>query len=405
MSIVVRDRLGNVVPSVPSTVGLLPGPGLAWAALFVNVLAFTDMPMVIPIPTSLAQVLTQGSLILALLLALLANPRAVIRPTFFMLLLTALAVVALMVSIHNEFLVSATYRGLRLLGFVGVLWLLTPWWGRPEFDLLRSHLTCLRVAIATVLIGAVLSPAAAFSYGGRLSGALWPMPPTQVAHYAAILLGCTAALWFGRLVSGRAAAITLLVCGGALLGTHTRTALLAMGIGLAVAGASMFLGNARVRRTAATVVILGAFCVTMFASVITTWLWRGQTAQDLSQLTGRTKVWSGILQLQRPELQELFGSGLSNKSFNGMPIDSNWLAAYLELGWFGVAINVALLLTVILLAINYQRGARRAVALFLVAYCLVASITETGLSDASPYLLELVLAASLVAAPAREARL
>jgi len=30
----------------------------------------------------------------------------------------------------------------------------------------------------------------------------------------------------------------------------------------------------------------------------------------------------------------------------------------------------------------------------------VASITETGLGDASPYLLELVIAASLLAAPA-----
>ena len=35
------------------------------------------------------------------------------------------------------------------------------------------------------------------------------------------------------------------------------------------------------------------------------------------------------------------------------------------------------------------------------AYCLVASITETGLGDASPYLLNLVVAASLLAAPVR----
>ena len=38
------------------------------------------------------------------------------------------------------------------------------------------------------------------------------------------------------------------------------------------------------------------------------------------------------------------------------------------------------------------------------AYCLVASITETGLGDASPYLLELTVAASLLAAPAEEER-
>ena len=62
-------------------------------------------------------------------------------------------------------------------------------------------------------------------------------------------------------------------------------------------------------------------------------------------------------------------------------------------------VDAALLIILILLAVTHQRGVRRALALFLVAYCLVASITETGLGDASPYLLELVVAASLLAAP------
>jgi hypothetical protein len=44
------------------------------------------------------------------------------------------------------------------------------------------------------------------------------------------------------------------------------------------------------------------------------------------------------------------------------------------------------------------------VALFLVSYCLVASISETGLGDASPYLLSLVVAASLLAAPGEKGR-
>jgi hypothetical protein len=115
-------------------------------------------------------------------------------------------------------------------------------------------------------------------------------------------------------------------------------------------------------------------------------------------------VWSEILGLQRPWLEDVFGSGLSNKSFDGLPIDSNWLAVYLDQGWFGVVVDAALLLFLILLAITHRRGVRRASALFLVTYCLVASITETGLGDASPYLLELVVAASLLAAPAVEGR-
>ena len=40
-----------------------------------------------------------------------------------------------------------------------------------------------------------------------------------------------------------------------------------------------------------------------------------------------------------------------------------------------------------------------AVAVFLVVYCTIASFTETGLGDASPYVLDLAVAASLLAVP------
>jgi hypothetical protein len=318
-------------------------------------------------------------------------------------LLTLLAVVALMVSIHNQFMLGSTFRACRLVGFVAVLWLLTPWWGRSDFILLRSHIRCLQIVVGTVLIGAILAPGKAFSYDGRLSGALWPIPPTQVGHYAAVLLGCTVVLWFGGLVRGRTAWFTLIGAGSALVGAHTRTALLAVTISLVVAGASMFLGHARVRRTSAMLAILAVIVATFFAPFIATWLWRGQSVEEASQLSGRTKVWTEILGLPRPWLGQVFGSGLSNKSFNGLPVDSNWLAVFLDQGWFGVVIDATLLLILIFLAVTLRRGVRRAVALFLVTYCLVASITETGLGDASPYLLELVVAASLLAVPVRQA--
>ena len=383
---------------------LLRGPLPTWAALFANVLAFSSLPTAVPIPASVGQLVTQGALVLAFLLALLANPGGVIRPSLFLVLLTMLGTVALMVSIHNEFMLGSTFRALRLIGFTVVLWLLTPWWGRRDLVLLRAHMTCLRVVLLSILVGALIAPGAAFSYEGRLSGALWPIPPTQVAHYAAVLLGCTVVLWFGGAVRGRTAFLTLLAAGAALVGAHTRTALIAMTVGLVVAGASMFVGHARVRRTSALLVVLALTAATLFAPLILDWLWRGQTVQEATQLTGRTKVWSAIFGLERPWLEELFGSGLSNKSFNGLPIDSNWLAVYLDQGWFGVFVDAALLLVLILLAVTHRRGIRRAVALFLVSYCLVASISETGLGDASPYLLSLVVAASLLAPPGAKGR-
>src|SRR5690242_10063163 len=206
----------------PAVAGpLLPGPLPAWAALYVNVLTFSPVGLLIPIPHSVGQAITQGSLVVALVLALLANPSMVVRANIFLTLLTVMAVLALMVSIHNEFLFGSTYRAVRLILFVVVLWLLTPWWGRPDLPLLRAHLLCQRVIIASVWLGALLAPSRAFSVSGRLAGVLWPIPPPQVAHYAAVLLGCTVILWFCGVIAGRGMAVTLVASGAALVATHT----------------------------------------------------------------------------------------------------------------------------------------------------------------------------------------
>ena len=90
---------------------------------------------------------------------------------------------------------------------------------------------------------------------------------------------------------------------------------------------------------------------------------------------------------------------MSNNSVNGLPIDSNWLASYLDQGLFGITVSALALLFVLVTAYFQVRGVKRALALFLATYCLLASFTETGFSDASTYLLELTLAASLLVPP------
>jgi hypothetical protein len=368
----------------------------AWGALFLNVLAFSGSSTLIPLPRSIGQMMTQGSLGLALLLALCVNRRGVMRPNLFLVLLSMLALVAFMVSIHNEYMLGSTFRASRLVGFVLVLWLLTPWFGRRDMLLLRLHRRCLWVVLGSVFLGAVISPGMAFSFEGRLSGILWPIPPTQVAHYAAMLLGTSALLWMCRVITGPHALVAFAFSGALLIGTHTRTALLAAVVGLVVASASLFLGHARVRRTSASGLVFGVVLATFFAPELTTWARRGQTAQEASQLTGRTKVWSDVFAMQRPRTNEWFGSGLSNMSFNGLPIDSNWVATYLDQGWFGLVIEASFLLLLLGMAATHVRGPQRAVALFIIVYCLVASITETGLGNASPYLLDLTVAAALL---------
>ena len=132
------------------------------------------------------------------------------------------------------------------------------------------------------------------------------------------------------------------------------------------------------------------------SGVITTWLARGQGTEQLTNLTGRTNVWGPLLAFPRNKFQEIFGFGLSNDSFNGLPIDSNWLASYQTQGLFGVVVCATILLFLLVTAYFQPRGVQRALALFLVTYCLVASFTEVGFTDASTYLLDLTLAASLL---------
>ena len=208
-------------------------------------------------------------------------------------------------------------------------------------------------------------------------------------------------LWTCRVITGRHALVAIALSAFMLIGAHTRTALLATTIGLIVALASLFLGHARVRRTSAIGAVGVVLLITVFASELTTWLLRGQTPQEAGELTGRTKVWSAIFSTPRPRINEIFGSGLSNQSFNGLPIDSNWVATFWDQGWFGVVVQATILLVLLLMAATHERGPQRGAALFLIVYCLVASFTERGLVPASPYLLDLVIAASLLVPEAR----
>jgi hypothetical protein len=66
-----------------------------------------------------------------------------------------------------------------------------------------------------------------------------------------------------------------------------------------------------------------------------------------------------------------------------------------------VAICAIILLFLLITAYFQPRGVQRAVALFLITYCTVASFTEVGFTDVSMYLLEIYLAASLLAPAVR----
>ena len=371
--------------------------GVAWGLLYFNTLTFFPHTSFLPIPGTVGKAIAQATLPVALLVALSINPKVIVRPNVFLFLVSLLVVGAVLPMLQPQSF-GIVYRTFRMAGFVAGLWLLTPWWGRRDLLLVRCYLVSLWVTLGSVLIGLFVSPHRARA-NGRLGGALWPIQPTQVAHYSAVGVGVIIVLWFCGYIRGRTTCILAVVGGAILLLTHTRTALAALIASLLIAGLSLVVAKPRVRKLFATAGAVATIGVLSFSAAITTWLARGQSTAGLNNLTGRTEVWGPLLAFPRDKFQEIFGFGLSNVSFNGFPIDSNWLSSYEQLGLFGVVICVIILIFLLVTAYFQPRGVRRALALFLIAYCLVASFTEDGFTDVSPYLLDITLAASLLVPP------
>ena len=387
-----RRLISLPVPAHASQRSVRRRVGLAWGLLVLN--ALTYYGSVLHIPGAVGKGITQGALPVALIVALTLNRRVIVRPNVFLCLVSLLVIEALITSLQPQHF-GTVYRSFRLAEFVAALWLLSPWWGRRDLLVVRCHLISLLAILGTVLLGVLVAPGSAFD-GGRLNGVLWDVPATQVAHYAAVIFGLVSVLWLGGHVRGRPTLIILGGTGVILVLTHTRTALISMVTGILIAGLSLIVAKARARKFFAGAGVVAAIAVMTLSSVIITWLARGESSQQLSNLTGRTKVWGPLLAFQRDKFQEILGFGLANKAFNGLPIDSNWLASYQEQGLIGVAICATILLFLLITAYFQPRGVERALALFLVTYCLVASFTEVGFTDASVYLLDLTVAASLL---------
>ncbi len=372
---------------------------ITWGLLFLNALTFTaGGPL--HIPGAVGKGITQGALVLAFLVALSVNRRMVVRPNVFLCLVTLLAIGAIITSMQPQYF-GTIYRTFRLAGYAATLWMLTPWWGRRDLLLVRCHLKALAVVLCTVLLGLFIFPGRATA-AGRLAGVIWPVAPTQVAHYAAVMIGLVVMMWLCGQLRNRVTLVVILLALAIMVLTHTRTALVGMIAGILVGGLSLIVARRRARKLFATAGVATAIVIMTLSGFISTWLARGEGTQQLTNLTGRTPVWDAVLNFPRSKFQEIFGFGLSNGSFNGLAIDSNWLVSYQEQGLWGVTICAIALLFLLVAAYFKPRGVNRAVALFLITYCLIASFTEVGFTDASTYLLELSLAASLIVPAAAE---
>ncbi|WP_328841495.1 O-antigen ligase domain-containing protein [Streptomyces europaeiscabiei] len=375
--------------------------GTAWGLLVLNTLGSAGAKTIVPLPRSLIQMVTMGALVAAFTLALMVNPRLRVRASAFVFLLTLLLVPSVISSADLESGFGAVFRCVRLALFVGTLWLLSRWWD-GGLTFVRLHIRMYFVVLGSVAAGAVISPGAALPelYGGRLVGALWPLTPPQIGQYAAVIIGLAVLLVLGRRTDGRSAALVIVPALVLLALTHTRTATLGLLIGLVLAIGSLFLTSAAARRFFAWAVLCAAVAAVGFGSALQAWFLRGQSQENFTSLTGRAKVWEALLAAPRTTSEYLFGAGLGDKSFGGLPIDNSWLAVYHEQGVTGVALVAAIIIVLGGVALLRPPSLSRACALFLISYCAIASYTEAGLGDASPYLLHLAVAASLLAAPA-----
>ena len=369
--------------------------GTAWALLFFNTLTYTG-GTVLHLPTTVGKLMAQGSLPLAILILLTINPKLKIRPNVF-LCVTSLLILDSMVTATQVAKFGTTLRTFRLAEYIFALWLLTPWFGRADMLLARYQLRALWCALISVLVGIVLAPGRAFANGGRLTGVIWSLYPTQVAQYGAVTAGILAVFWMGRKVSGQVALVGVTIAIAEVVLSHTRTALVGLVAGLIVAGLS--LSNARVRRFFTAAAVITAVAVVVAAGAIASWLARGEGTAGLVTLTGRTNFWAAVLSTPRTPFQMIFGFGISNASVNGLPIDSTWLSAYQEEGILGVVVCALMVLVLFAGILLKTSGLARALALFLVTYVLLGSITEDAFSDVSTYFLHLTVAASLIPLP------
>ncbi|MFE9679978.1 O-antigen ligase domain-containing protein [Streptomyces sp. NPDC006285] len=395
------DTAGTPPAAETDTAGTPKLVGVVWGLLILNTLGSAGAKTVVPLPRSLIQLVTMGALVAAFTLALALNLRLRIRPSAFLLLLTLLLVPSLISSLQLQSGFGALFRCARLALFVSTLWLLSRWWdGGPTF--VRHHIRMYFAVLGSVAAGAMISPGAAMpeTYGGRLVGALWPLTPPQIGQYAAVIIGLTVLLVLGRRTDRTSAAVIIVPSLVLLALTHTRTATLGLLIGLALAIGSLVLTSAAARRFFTWAVLIAAVAAVGFASALRAWFLRGQSQENLSSLTGRAKVWDALLAAPRSTAEQMFGVGLGDKSFGGLPIDNSWLAVYHEQGWTGVTLVATILVVLGGVALLRPPSLARACALFLISYCAIASYTEAGLGDASPYLLHLAVAASLLAAPA-----
>jgi hypothetical protein len=371
---------------------------LIWGGLFLHSWTWIDLRVPILIPQRAWQLIALLSLLTAFFTALVTNRQLLVRPNLFLILLTGLWLITFIPIIRLQVPFGSYYRVFKLSLYVMTLWLTTPWWGRRDMLILRCHLRCAVVACGIVFTGLVLFPTGALGgyEAGRLVGVFPTLPPPQVGQLCTIAAGLLLLGWNAGYVKRSTALRFIAVCVVMLLLSRTRTALLGLFIGGGLAMLTLITTQSLVRRRIQRTVLALPLIVLALIPIAPAFLTRGQDAQQITQLTGRTKVWVSLVAYFRTGIQQFFGVGLTDKSWEGLSIDSAWFSIYHEQGWVGLALGGGIMLGLLAKIVLAEPGLPRAVATFVLTYCLIAFVTEVGLGDTSFYLLHIAMAFSVL---------
>lgn len=335
-------------------------------------------------------------------LALRSNPRLTVGRTWFLVLLAVLPALSLIGPLMGMSGIGAVSRSVRFFLALGIFAMISWLWRTDAFDLVRTHIRIMRVMVAAAFISLALGQGSSFE--GRLIAQVPALVPPQVAQFAAVGTGLAIIAAISRMPGTRRNLLWITLGTVALLLTQTRTATVALLLALTVAVVSLVPRYERARTIVLGLVLVSIPLFVLASDAAQTWYERGQSDDNLSTLTGRTKAWELVYEVERTQYTRLFGVGYGDKSIQGLPIDSGYIATFHEVGVVGVWAVVIILAVLALRALLDPRPANRAVALFLVVYVAVASYTETGIGDISAYVMHIVLAFSVVVGATRRPR-
>ncbi len=369
---------------------------IIWFLLVTTTLDWSGVNALVRLPGFVEQLLTGALTMLVIALLVQRNLRLKLDFDYFLSSYVVLFVVSLVPFLAGYAGLGSVARSFRFGLVVVAGLLLVESTGERRFSLLDAHYNVVAFLSTFSLLSIPLSPSRAFAEAGRLNGIVLPMAATRLGAVGGVTAGL-AVLRCSDAARRRQRDILFVAIGIAVvLLTNTRTALIAFAVSVVFSLVVLARRVPRVRGILALSGVLISVMPLLFSQYAQRWFNRGQSASELTSLTGRRVTWNLVLDFKRTTMQRYFGLGLSNKTVFGRAIDNGWLAIFHTQGFIGIGI-VAVLLLVLLGKVGFERDPlARSIALFLVCYSLVSSYSETGIGDVSFYFLGLLAVDAMV---------